>query len=91
MNQTKQGRSARPVSAVRTVAYLGLVFGPATGVISAADVTSIYDVPLMFHAQGLDEKIAELAANGDLDAIKLLNERMQDREELKLRKKLFGV
>lgn len=38
-----------------------------------------------------DEKIAELAANGDLDAIKLLNEQMQDREELKLRKKLFGV
>lgn len=38
-----------------------------------------------------DVKIAELAANGDLDAIKLLNERMQDREELKLRKKLFGV
>lgn len=38
-----------------------------------------------------DEEIAELAANGDLDAIKLLNERMQDREELKLRKKLFGV
>ena len=28
-----------------------------------------------------DEKIAEQAANGDLDAIKLLNERMQDREE----------
>lgn len=38
-----------------------------------------------------DEKIVELAANGDLDAIKLLNERMQDREELKLRKELFGV
>lgn len=38
-----------------------------------------------------DEKIAELAANGDLDAIKLLNERMQDREELELRKELFGV
>lgn len=38
-----------------------------------------------------DKKIAELVANGDLDAIKLLNERMQDREELKLRKKLFGV
>ena len=38
-----------------------------------------------------DEKIAELAANDLLDAIKLLNERMQDREELKLRKKLFGV
>lgn len=38
-----------------------------------------------------DEKIAELATNGDLDAIKLLNERMQDREELKLRKELFGV
>lgn len=38
-----------------------------------------------------DEKIAELAANGDLDAIKLLSERMQDLEELKLRKKLFGV
>lgn len=38
-----------------------------------------------------DEKIAKLAANGNLDAIKLLNERMQDREELKLRKELFGV
>ena len=38
-----------------------------------------------------DAKIAELAANGDLDAIKLLNERMQDREELELRKELFGV
>lgn len=38
-----------------------------------------------------DKRIAELAANGDLDAIKLLNERMQDREELKLRKELFGV
>lgn len=38
-----------------------------------------------------DKKIAELAANGDLDAVKLLNERMQDREELKLRKELFGV
>lgn len=39
----------------------------------------------------VDEKMAKLAANGNLDAIKLLNERMQDREELKLRKKLFGV
>lgn len=38
-----------------------------------------------------DEKIAEMASNGDIDAIKLLNERMQDREELKLRKELFGV
>ena len=38
-----------------------------------------------------DEKLAKLAASGNLDAIKLLNERMQDREELKLRKKLFGV
>lgn len=38
-----------------------------------------------------DEKIAELAANGVPDAIKLLNERIQDREELKLREKLFGV
>lgn len=38
-----------------------------------------------------DEKIAELAAEGDLDAIKLLSERMQEREELKLRKELFGV
>ena len=36
-------------------------------------------------------EIAEMASNGDLDAIKLLNERMQDREELKLRKELFGV
>ena len=38
-----------------------------------------------------DAKIAEQAEAGDLDAIKLLNERMQDREELKLRKGLFGV
>lgn len=38
-----------------------------------------------------DKEIAEMASNGDLDAIKLLNERMQDREELKLRKELFGV
>ena len=38
-----------------------------------------------------DEKIAELAANGDLDAIKLLTERMRDREERKRRKELFGV
>lgn len=38
-----------------------------------------------------DEKMAKLAASGNLEAIKLLNERMQDREELKLRKKLFGV
>lgn len=38
-----------------------------------------------------DEKLAKLAASGNLDAIKLLNERMQDREELKLRKELFGV
>lgn len=38
-----------------------------------------------------DAKIAEQAEAGDLDAIKLLNERVQDREELKLRKELFGV
>ena len=38
-----------------------------------------------------DKKIADMASEGDLDAIKLLNERMQDREELKLRKELFGV
>ena len=38
-----------------------------------------------------DEKIAELSANGDLDAIKLLIDRKEAREELKLRKKLFGV
>lgn len=38
-----------------------------------------------------DKKIAEMASEGDLDAIKLLNERMQDREELKLRKEMFGV
>jgi len=29
-------------------------------VISAVDVASVYDVPLMFHGEGLDEKIAEL-------------------------------
>ena len=38
-----------------------------------------------------DKKIAEQAKDGDLDAIKLLSERMQEREELKLRKELFGV
>ena len=38
-----------------------------------------------------DAKIAEQAEAGDLDAIKLLSERMQVREELKLRKELFGV
>ena len=55
-------------------------------------VSIVMNVGVLEQAQlKADEKIAELAANGDLDAIKLLNERMQDREELKLRKKLFGV
>lgn len=55
-------------------------------------VSMVKNGGVLEHAQlEADEKIAELAANGDLDAIKLLNERMQDREELKLRKKLFGV
>lgn len=36
-------------------------------------------------------KLAKLAADGDLEAIKLLNEAMQDAKELKLRKELFGV
>ena len=36
-------------------------------------------------------KLANLAADGDLEAIKLLNEAMQDAKELKLRKELFGV
>ena len=38
-----------------------------------------------------DQELAKQASDGDLDAIKLLCERMQDREELELRKKLFGV
>ncbi len=38
-----------------------------------------------------DEQVAQQASEGDLDAIKLLSERMQEREELKLRKELFGV
>lgn len=38
-----------------------------------------------------DTKLADLAKEGDMDAIKLLSERMQEREELKLRKELFGV
>lgn len=38
-----------------------------------------------------DIKLADLAEEGDMDAIKLLSERMQEREELKLRKELFGV
>ena len=36
-------------------------------------------------------KLAETAVDGDLDAIKLLNEYLQDSQELKLRKELFGV
>lgn len=36
-------------------------------------------------------KLAKSAADGDLEAIKLLNEAMQDAKELKLRKELFGV
>lgn len=38
-----------------------------------------------------DIKLADLAKEGDMDAMKLLSERMQEREELKLRKELFGV
>lgn len=38
-----------------------------------------------------DEELSKQASDGDLDAIKLLCERIQDREELKLRKHLFGV
>ena len=38
-----------------------------------------------------DQELAKQASEGNLDAIKLLSERMQDREELKLRKELFGV
>ncbi len=38
-----------------------------------------------------DTKLADLAKEGDMDAIKLLSERIQEREELKLRKELFGV
>lgn len=36
-------------------------------------------------------ELAKAAADGDLDAIKLLNEYIQDSKELKLRKELFGV
>ena len=36
-------------------------------------------------------KLTEAAEEGDLDAIKLLNESIQDIQELKLRKDLFGV
>ena len=35
--------------------------------------------------------LAKAAEEGDLDAIKLLNECIQDSQELKLRKELFGV
>lgn len=35
--------------------------------------------------------LAKTAEEGDLDAIKLLNECIQDSQELKLRKELFGV
>ena len=55
-------------------------------------VSMVKNVGVLEQAQlEADKKIAEMASNGDLDAIKLLNERMQDREELKLRKELFGV
>lgn len=36
-------------------------------------------------------ELAKAAEDGDLDAIKLLNECIQDSQELKLRKELFGV
>lgn len=36
-------------------------------------------------------ELAKAAEEGDLDAIKLLNECIQDSQELKLRKDLFGV
>lgn len=39
----------------------------------------------------IDEKLAELAKNGDLEAIKLLAERKNDRIELDLRRELLGV
>lgn len=35
--------------------------------------------------------LAKASEEGDLDAIKLLNECIQDSQELKLRKELFGV
>ncbi len=60
--------------------------------IAKACVSTIKNGGVLEKAQlEADKKIAEMASNGDLDAIKLLNERMQDREELKLRKELFGV
>lgn len=36
-------------------------------------------------------ELAKAAADGDLDAIKLLSESIQEEQELKLRKELFGV
>lgn len=36
-------------------------------------------------------ELAKAAEDGDLDAIKLLNECIQDSQELKLRKDLFGA
>lgn len=60
--------------------------------IAKACVSTVKNGGVLEQAQlKADEKMAKLAANGNLDAIKLLNERMQDREELKLRKELFGV
>lgn len=54
--------------------------------------TELADNSVLAEAQRkADQELAKLASDGDLDAIKLLSERMQDREELKLRKELFGV
>lgn len=39
----------------------------------------------------IDDKLLETAKTGDVDAIKLLGERKQNRIELDLRMKLFGI
>lgn len=55
-----------------------------------ADEIGERNVLLESYKKALAE-LAKAAADGDLDAIKLLNEYIQDSQELKLRKELFGV
>ena len=54
----------------------------ASCVMTAQDVTSIYQVPLLFHEEGLDEKIAELlniwTRQPNLSTWKTLNNRIQN-------------
>src|SRR5258708_5809894 len=67
-------RSERPLSRELRLKIAGFCNVKEQAVISAQDVDTIYDVPLAFHEQGLDELIvaqlgfAEVASQSDLSA-----------------------